>query len=118
MGDKLKNSYWIKLKDKNGTPFQIGHPEAFLSQRVIDRRIRQHITIDETDLPVSAVYLDSLKNRGLEVVHTSKWLNGTTIRTSETILLKNLTNLPVGVLILSIRSGVKEEHFKLIKTTN
>jgi serine protease AprX len=88
------DSYWVKLKDKKGTPYLISQPGAFLSQRSIDRRKRQHISIDETDLPVSPVYLDSLKNRGLEIVHTSKWLNGATVRTADTTLIKKVATLP------------------------
>ncbi len=89
-----KGYYWIKLKDKNGTLFQINHPEAFLSQRALNRRIRQNIPIDQTDLPVSSVYLDTLKNRGVELVHTSKWLNGVTVRTADTMLIKKIAALP------------------------
>lgn len=89
-----KNSYWIKLKDKTGTLYQVSHPEAFLSKRAIDRRVRQSIPIDQTDLPVSVVYLDTLRNRGLEIVHTSKWLNGVTVRTADTLLIKKIALLP------------------------
>ncbi|OFX58389.1 MAG: hypothetical protein A2066_14845 [Bacteroidetes bacterium GWB2_41_8] len=88
-----KSYYWVQLKDKKGTPFQISNPEAFLSQRAIDRRARQHIAIDETDLPVSPVYIDSLKNRGLEIIHTSKWLNGITVRTADTALIGKIAGL-------------------------
>ncbi len=88
------NTYWVKLTDKKGTSFQIDRPEKFLSQRAINRRIKQHIAIDETDLPVSHIYLDSLRKLGLEVVHTSKWLNGATIRTSDTVLIKTIASLP------------------------
>ena len=47
-------------------------------------------------------------------------LNGVVLRqskiaVSETIPVINLSNLPDGFLILSIRYGEKEEHFKLIK---
>lgn len=87
------NTYWVKLIDKKGTPFQIIQPEEFLSQRAINRRIKQHIAIDETDLPVSPVYLDTLRKRGLEVVHTSKWLNGATVRTSDTVLIRSIATL-------------------------
>jgi serine protease AprX len=93
------DSYWVQLKDKKGTPYLISQPEAFLSQRSIDRRLRQHILIDETDLPVSPVYLDSLKNRGLEIVHTSKWLNGATVRTADTTLIKKIATLPFVALV-------------------
>lgn len=91
---ELPATYWIQLKDKNGTQFQISHPEEFLSTRAILRRNRQHITIDETDLPVSQTYLDTLKNRGLTVAHTSKWLNGVTVTTSDTALIKKISSLP------------------------
>jgi hypothetical protein len=92
-GQNAPNTYWVKLKDKKGTSFQVNHPEAFLSQRSIDRRLKQQIPIDDTDLPVSGVYLDSLKKLGLELVHTSKWLNGVTVRTSDTTLIKNVATL-------------------------
>lgn len=88
-----KNAYWIKLKDKTGTPYQIEHPEKYLSQRAIERRIRQHIAIDETDLPVSPVYIDSLRKMGLEIAHTSKWLNGVTVRTGDTTLMQDVAKL-------------------------
>ena len=88
------NTYWVKLTDKKGTSFQIDRPEKFLSQRAINRRIKQHIAIDETDLPVSTVYLDSLRKLGLEVVHTSKWLNGATVRTADTVLIRSIATLP------------------------
>ncbi|MGE5393261.1 MAG: S8 family serine peptidase [Candidatus Saccharibacteria bacterium] len=89
----VKDTYWVKLKDKKGTPYAINHPEAFLSQRSIDRRHRQQIAVNETDLPVSPVYLDSLKKLGLEIVHSSKWLNGTTVRTDDPDLMRKVSAL-------------------------
>ena len=88
------NYYWITLKDKTGTPFQLNKPEAFLSKRAIDRRIRQAIPIDQTDLPVSPAYLDSLIKQGLTVIHSSKWLNGVTVGTPDTSLMKQIAKLP------------------------
>lgn len=88
-----KDTYWVKLTDKKGTPYQINRPKAFLSQRAIDRRHRQRIAINETDLPVSPVYLDSLKKLGLEIVHSSKWLNGVTVRTDDSTLMKKVAKL-------------------------
>jgi len=104
-----KNSYWVKLKDKTGTLYQTSHPEAFLSKRAIDRRIRQNIPIDQTDLPVSAVYLDTLKNRGLEVVHTSKWLNGVTVRSADTILIKKIATLPFVTSVLLTKPAITKK---------
>ena len=89
-----KSYFWIQLKDKKGTTYQITKPEAFLSQRAINRRIRQHIAIDSTDLPVSGVYIDTLKKRGLEIFHTSKWLNGVTVRIGDTMQIRKIAALP------------------------
>ncbi|MFA5329004.1 MAG: S8 family serine peptidase [Prolixibacteraceae bacterium] len=103
--DSAKNSYWVKLKDKSGTPFRIGRPDEFLSQRSIARRIRQHIAIDETDLPVSPEYVDSLRNLGLEIVHTSKWLNGVTVRTADTVLINQIATLSFVVSVELTKPG-------------
>lgn len=99
------NTYWVQLKDKKGTAFSFDKPEAFLSARALQRRTRQHIAIDETDLPVSKVYLDTLKKRGLEIVHSSKWLNGATVRTSDTALIKKVAGLSFVSLVQLTKPG-------------
>lgn len=71
--------YRIYLRDKKGTSFSIAHPQAFLSQKALQRRHRQGIKVDSTDLPVSKVYLDSLRATGLVVRGTSRWHNTVTV---------------------------------------
>ncbi|HET6558233.1 MAG TPA: S8 family serine peptidase [Prolixibacteraceae bacterium] len=115
---EVPNTYWLKLKDKKGTPYQISRPQEFLSERAIVRRIKQHIVVDETDLPVSPVYLDSLEQLGLEIVHSSKWLNGATVRTADTSLIRRVTAIDFvesveltkpGNTLKSARNKFKEE---------
>ena len=108
-----QNTYWVKLTDKKGTTFQVNHPEEFLSQRSIDRRLKQQIPIDETDLPVSRVYIDSLIKLGLELVHTSKWLNGLTVRTSDTVLIKEVASLPFVSLVQLTKPGITTKSGKI-----
>lgn len=67
--------YRLYLTDKNNSPYSLSQPIAFLSPRSIERRRRQGIAIDSTDLPVSPVYLDSVRKAGLQVIGTSKWHN-------------------------------------------
>jgi len=88
------NYYWITFKDKLGTPYQLNKPEEFLSKRALDRRIRQAIPLDQTDLPVSPVYTDTLVGHGLKLIHTSKWLNGATVATADTALIRQIAKLP------------------------
>lgn len=80
--DEATNYYWIEFTDKNGTNFSVYQPEKYLSQRAIERRQKQNITIDESDLPVSPIYLEALSAKGAEIIHSSKWLNGATVKTS------------------------------------
>ena len=76
--------YIIKLKDKNGSPYSISDPTAYLSQRAIDRRTRYSIAIDSTDLPVNPSYVTQIKNvPGVTVLNISKWLNAVTIQIAD-----------------------------------
>ena len=66
-GPKMKypgGKYYIwryTLKDKQGTPFSIDHPTRWLSHKSIERRRRQGLAIDSTDLPVSNLYLKAIE---------------------------------------------------------
>ena len=51
----------ITLCDKAGSPYSLNHPLRFLSKRSVERRQRQHLPIDTTDLPVSQQYIKMLE---------------------------------------------------------
>ncbi|SES73919.1 S8 family serine peptidase [Prevotella sp. kh1p2] len=72
--------YRIYLKDKKGTPCSLRHPEQFLSERALQRRSHQGLEVDETDLPVSPVYLSALREAGFTIVSRSKWNNTVVVR--------------------------------------
>ena len=76
--------YIIQIKDKAGTPFTISDPIKFLTQRSLDRRTRQNIPVNETDLPINPSYLDSIRLAGdITILNTSKWLNQVCILTTD-----------------------------------
>lgn len=75
------NRYFISFKDKANTPFSISNPSAFLSQRSIDRRQKQNISIIEEDLPVTPDYVQQVKATGAKTFFTSKWWNGVLVQT-------------------------------------
>ena len=80
--------YVVKLKDKAGTPYSINDPSKFLSARSIARRTKQHIAIDETDLPVTPRYIDSIRLSGnVVILDESKWLNQVCIATTDSSAL-------------------------------
>jgi hypothetical protein len=79
-GGKAQNYYWVAFTDKNDSRFSISNPEEFLSERAIERRLKQGINIDSLDLPVNQEYIDAVVNIGAEYIHSSKWLNGVTVK--------------------------------------
>lgn len=88
------NRYWIEFTDKNNSPYSLNNPSAYLSTRAIQRRQRQGIAIDSSDLPVNQVYLDSLIAKGASIRHKSKWLNGATIEVPNMQVLSDIQALP------------------------
>ena len=87
--------YIVKFKDKTGTPFSINDPSKFLSPKAIERRTKQHIAIDETDLPVVPRYVDSVRLSGnVAILDISKWFNQVCIETSDAAALAKINGLP------------------------
>lgn len=84
----------LYLKDKKGTENSISHPSAYLSQRALDRRQKQHIAIDSTDLPISRSYIPQIEDSDAIIVAKSKWMNTVCVFTPDSALVKNLSMLP------------------------
>ena len=87
------NIYWVQFTDKNDSPYSIDAPEAYLSQRALDRRARLGIAIDEYDLPVNPQYLAAVTNCGAELLNPSKWLNGVTVYTTNPTVIDAINAL-------------------------
>lgn len=86
--------YVIFFTDKNGNPYSISSPEEFLSQRAIDRRLAQNISITENDLPVNPDYVDAVVATGVQLLNRSKWFNAVTIRATAQSQLDDIAALP------------------------
>src|SRR2546423_9198830 len=85
--------YIIQLKDKKGTPFTISNPSAYLSAKALQRRIKQNIAIDSTDLPVSPSYIDSIRSvPNVTLLNKSNWLNQVCIRTTDAAALTKINS--------------------------
>lgn len=84
---------YLKDKDLDHTPFSVNRPSEFLSQRSIDRRKRQGIPVDLTDLPVAPAYEKQVAEAGIEIVGKSKWNNTLLIRIHKDKELRKLEGL-------------------------
>lgn len=96
--------YRVTLKDKDKSAFSVRHPEEFLSQRAIERRRKQKLKIDKTDLPVNANYVSGISATGVEVLLTSKWNNTVLVECSDTTLMNNVSSLSYVTSIRKVAS--------------
>lgn len=53
--------YRYILKDKQGSPYTLDHPGRWLSHKSVERRKKQGLALDSTDLPVSHRYIRSIE---------------------------------------------------------
>ncbi len=70
---------WIEFVDKGtNVDFELSHPELYLTQRSIERRMKvkplNHL-VDFSDIPLSQDYVTRLRNSGIEIKNKSKWFN-------------------------------------------
>ncbi len=88
-----QTKYWVKFKNKNGSPYSISNPSSFLSAQSIQRRANQNIAIDYTDLPVNQSYINLVNATGAQVFQRSKWLNAVIVIVSNPAQLTAINSL-------------------------
>lgn len=90
----------LTLADKKGTPFSLQNPEMFLSQKSIERRRRQGLPLDSTDLPLSPQYLQRIaETKGVEIVSKSKWNNTVLVMIHDRANVRPLHTLPFVISV-------------------
>lgn len=90
--DTLK--YRISLTDKKATEYSLKKPEKYLSKKSIERRERQGLAVDSTDLPVCEEYVEAIRRKGVHVLVTGKWDNFVTVSCNDSMLIGEIAKLP------------------------
>ena len=95
---KYKNGphyiYRLYLTDKDNSPYSLEHPGRYLSHRSLERRRRQHLPLDSTDLPVSPRYVRQIGRGEVEVIGQSRWMNTLLVRMRDSTIIRKLQALP------------------------
>ena len=85
----------VTLTDKQGTPFSVSKPLEFLSEKAVQRRARQGLPIDSTDLPLSPIYLKQIaQTPKMEIVCVSKWNNTVLVKVHDMLDTAPLVQMP------------------------
>lgn len=72
---------WVYFKDKPDSQTYFDSPLTMLTQRALDRRITQNISLDISDVPIYQYYINQItSSTGITVKAKSKWLNCLHIR--------------------------------------
>lgn len=110
--DTLK--YWIQFTDKNNSPFSTAQPQAFLSQRAIDRRTKNQIAITEQDFPVNPNYIAEVTQfSSIQLINTSRWFNAITISCWDTNAIHAINAFPfVAQTQIVQRHKINESNHK------
>lgn len=104
--------YWVQFTDKNNSPYSIDAPEAYLSQRALDRRARLGIAIDEYDLPVNPQYLEAVANCGAELINPSKWLNGVSVHCTDPAVMEAVNALEFVQEVRNCPNNPEAQEYK------
>ncbi|MEG2150155.1 MAG: S8 family serine peptidase [Bacteroidaceae bacterium] len=86
--------YRIHLTDKATTNYTLDRPEEYLSDKALQRRAKQHLKVDSTDLPVCRTYINAIKSCGVEIVITGKWNNTVIVQCKDTAKIDQIALLP------------------------
>lgn len=86
--------YRINLRDKAETTYTLDNPSAYLSGRAMERRTKQGLPVDSTDLPVCRTYIHALAEKGAQPVSTSKWNNTVVVQVADTSVIAGIAELP------------------------
>lgn len=119
---------WVFFADKPNAQQFISNPLQILTQRAIDRRIKQNIAIDETDAPIHQSYYNQIQTfTGITVLAKSKWMNALHVQGTEEVLRSLTThfdfvskvefaNKSIGVVTRSTSQYKKVEKFNELTT--
>lgn len=85
--------FYVQFSNKNNSPYSLSNPSEYLSARAVARREAFGLTCDSTDLPVSSIYLQQIRDLGIPVHNTSKWMNGATVLVTDSSLMSRVRAL-------------------------
>ncbi len=99
---------WIEFRDKTNSPFSLQRPQEFLTEKAIQRRTKQKISLTTKDLPVNPAYLTALQNAGqVTILYSLKWFNACVVLCNEATF-NNIRQLPFVKQANSLSTALRQ----------
>lgn len=108
--------YRVTLRDKQNSPYSLNHPTRFLSRRSVERRKRQGLPLDSTDLPVTPKYVRQIETEKVNIVGTSRWNNTVLVQVKDTNEMTRISKLPYVALCKKVWQAPDSIEPTAIKT--
>lgn len=113
---------WVFFTDKPNAQFYLDNPLQMLTQRALDRRAAQAISLNVNDAPIEPTYYAQVAAyEGITVKAKSKWMNCVHVRgTQQSILALNELSFVQSIKFAdnSLNSGGKKSNPKPISPVN
>ena len=100
----------VYLSDKGNTGYSLDEPSRFLSRQSLERKERQGVAVDESDLPISRDYYSLVEQAGGEVVAYSKWFSTLVVQMSDSLGISRIETLPFVDSVKYVWRGVDRLH--------
>ena len=102
-------NWWVVFSDKECSQV------IELSDRALERRIKQGIKLDFYDFSVCEEYITVLTQYNLHIRNTSRWLNAVSVKVDSKEVLDQISNLSFVKDIYPVRKMVKQTEISLFK---
>lgn len=99
-----QDRYAVHYRHKSQSTYSLADPQAFLTQKALDRRGREGVATDSLDLPVSQNYIDRISKIAKSVLYSSKWLNASVI-VADQADIKAIAALPFVEKVVLVAEG-------------
>lgn len=101
------NRYIVSFANKDNSSYSVNRPEEFLSQRALERRHKNNVTVNTDDLPVNNYYVQQVGNiEGVKTFFTSRWFNAVLVECKNEHL-DLIENLPFVTGTIFVAPGSK-----------
>lgn len=101
---------WVYFNDKPDAAYYLANPLQMLTQRALDRRAAQGISLANSDVPIAQAYIDQVTaSTGITVMAKSKWLNALHVRGTQ-VNIESLINLSFVSQIQFADSNLNSRH--------
>jgi hypothetical protein len=67
--------YVLNFKDKGEVEAGSLNPSNYLTYKAVERRLKQRISFDQSDIPVSDQYIKAISKTGANILTRSRWFN-------------------------------------------